>query len=275
MKKKKITLLIFVVILSHFNSFAQEPIILNEVVVSKSVNIKSILKKIKKELIKNCDTVNYKFHMFQYSKINNDTLLFINENIGLKIKSFDNSFTKKYSDTLQKKILDIDKKLFNKYIEHSSPLGWICNYPIRKNLNTINLDFLKNYKNYRYELSKVNENENVLLFYSDTLYNGKILYNSKTKKPISIEYSSSKPYLFTHTSSQNLRTVNNFESSWHYLIEKVYIKFHSEIDKIYLTSLKIEEEIKDFEYKNFNKKGDIIYTEKNNFSTSIILNKNE
>ena len=215
---KKLAILFYFTFLLPYSLYSQEPIILNEVTISKSINIKSILKKIKKELIKNCDTVNYKFHMLQYSKINNDTLLFVNENIGLKIKSFDNSFTKEYSDTLQKKILDIDKKLFNKYIEHSSPLGWISNYPIRKNLNTINLDFFKNYKNYRYELNKVNENENILLFYSDTLYNGKILYNSKTKKPISIEYSSSKPYLFTHTSSQNLRTVNNFESSWYYLI---------------------------------------------------------
>lgn len=272
---KKIAILFYFTFLSTCNIYSQEPIILNEVTISKSINIKSILKKIKKELLKNCDTVNCEFRLFQYSKMNNDTLLFVNENIGLKIKSFDNSFIKKYSVSLQKKILDIDEKLFNKYIKHSSPLGWISNYPIRKNLNTVNLDFFKNHKNYRYELNKVNENENILLFYSDTLYNGKILYNSKTNKPISIDYFSSKPYLFTHTSSQNLRTVNDFESSWYYLKERVHIKFDTKLDKIYLTSLKIEEEIKDFEYKNFNKKGDLIYTEKNNFSTSIILDKNE
>lgn len=271
MKMKKIILLIFITILGHFNSYAQEPIVLNEVVVTNGINIKFLLKKIKNGLIKNCDTVNYKFNLFQHSNINNDTLLFVNEKIELKIKSFDNSIITKYSDSLQKKIVDIDKKVFNKYIEHSSPLGWISNYPIRKNLNTINLDFIKNFKNYSYKLNKVNENENVLLFYSDSLYNGKIVYNSKTKNPISIEYSNTIPYLFTHTSSQNLRTINNFESSWNYITEKVFIKFHNENGKIYLTNLKIDEEIKDFEYKKFNKKGKLIYTEKNNFSTTIIL----
>lgn len=272
---KKLAVLFYIIFMSYTTIHSQEPIALNEVTISKNIDVKSILKKIRKELSTNCDTTDYKFQMYMYSKINDDTLLFINENIKLKIKSFNNQFIKKYSDTLLQKIKSTDKKIFTKYIEHSSPLGWLSDYPIRKNLNTIHLDFLKNHKNYKYELNKINDNENLLSFFSDSLYNGKILYNSKTKKPISIEYSNSKPYLFTHISSQNFRTVNNFESSWFYTIEKVFIKFQNKIDKIYLSSLNIEEEIKDFEYKTFNKSGGILYTEKNNFSTSIILNKNE
>lgn len=266
----------YFLLFSNIITCSQEKSIdLDEVVLSGNLKIRPLLKKIKNELIKHADTINDSFSLNQLTSMNEDTLLFIDEDILMKVKSFDGSFKMKHSNHLTKHIQDIDFKYFSKYPKQASPLGWISSYPKRNNLNIVNLDFIRNYKDYYFTLEQLDEYESVLHFYSDSLFTGEIGFNSKTKQPTFIKFYNSVPYLFTHTSFQNLRATSNFESSWNYINQKVQINFQTKNGKISITKLIIEEDIVDFEHKNFDKKGQLIFSDKNRFSTKIFLVRNE
>lgn len=271
---KLLTRLLIVTILAS-SSFmhSQDTIKIDEVVISKEIKIKKLLNKIKSNLIKNCDTTNYNFHFSQKSYINNNTLMVVDENIKLKINSFTNKFHRQYFDSLRNKLLKIDENRFQNYIKDSSPLRWVSDYPIKKNLNIVNLDFFKNYKNHDYSLDKINDEKSEIRFTSDSLYQGKIIFNSKTLLPITIEYFSLFPYEFSHTSVKNLSSTNQFESKWIYSQEKALINFDILNGKIAVKNIMIEEELENFEYNILNKNGESIFRDKNNFSTKIELLK--
>ena len=257
-------------------SYSQEKSIdLDEVVVSGKVKIWPLLKKIKNELRKNADTTNYCFQLNQFTSMNDDTLLLIDENMAMKIKSFDGDYEMKYSDDLVKYIQDVDFKFFSKYPKQASPLVWVSSYSKRKNLNIVNLDFIKNYKDYYFTLEQLDESESVIYFFSDALFMGEIVFNTKTKQPTHIKYYNSIPYLFTHISFQNLRASNNFESAWNYINQKVQINFETKKGKMSITVLRIEEDIIDFEHKNFDKNEQLIFSDKNKFYTRIFFVRNE
>lgn len=274
MKYIKFYLTLFIVTSSSI-MYSQDTIKIEEIVISKEIKIKKLLDKLKNNLIKNSDTTNYTFRLVQKSYINNDTLMTVDENIKLKINSFNNKFQRQYSDSLKSKLIEINERHFRNYIEESSPLRWVSDYPVRKNLNIINLDFFKNYRDYSYKLEKANEEKSVISFTSDSLYHGKIIFNPKTNMPITIEYSNSLPYTFSHTSVKNLNSTNQFESEWSYIYENSLINFFNINGSLSIKNMVIEENIENFEYNIVNKSKKIIFHDKNDFRTSIKLDKIE
>ncbi len=246
---------------------AQDTIKLKEITLKKTVKLKPLLKKIKYNLVNDIDTLATNFKIEQFSSINNSELFNINDTLILKIKSFNNKFTKKYPKHIIKLIEDINNTRFKNYIENSSPIGWISNYPLRKNLNTIELDFIKNNKYYKYNHEKINDSINILNFKSDSTYVGYILYNCKTFKPKRISYESIFPYEFTHSSSQNLNSNLTFKSTWTYLVEKVNIQFIEIKNKLALSKITITEKIENFKYESYDKKGNLIFNDKNDYET--------
>lgn len=252
---------------------AQDTINLNEITFKKKVNYKKLLKKIKSSMESKVDTNTTLFHIDQISTINNELLLSLNDTLTLKINSFANKFEKKYKKSVIEYVQNINNTKFKNYIENSTPIGWISNYPVRKNLNTVNLDFFSNYKDYQYCVYNIDLTHNKLTFKSQCNYKGEIIYDRKTFKPQKIIYESISPYNFSHSSSQNLKTSANFKSTWTYLFEKVEIIFTDVNTTLGLLSIDIAEKIQDFSYERYDKKGTIIYSDKNDFETILKLKR--
>ena len=268
-KMNRKNLVIIILIISNLG-IAQKTTQLDEVVINNKIDFNKLIKKIKKQLVKNCDTISYKYNYTQKSNKNNDSILSLNEIDLIGIKSYSNNFKKKIIRKNKSNWIDSNNLIFKNYNTEESPVNWISNFPIRKNLNTINLKFFKNYKDYTYEYSVTDSIVNVK-FNSDKGYKGSFSYKKDSYNLTSIEYENNVPYNFSNISSHNLKSINDYESNWNYETEKVNIHFTENKNKIKLQSILIEERINDMEFKRFDKKGKILFEEKNNYFTIINL----
>ncbi|WP_428223468.1 hypothetical protein [Flavobacterium sp.] len=245
---------------------------LEEVVVRNKVDFSKILKKIKSKLNEKSDTVgvyyNLKMNLLQDEK----TLIDIDDTLQLKMKSMGClsklGFSKKYANKMESLIAE----KFNTFKYRDSPLHWIAEFPLRKNLNVSKLDFLNNLKEYRYELVDENSMENGLVFVSDSLYSGKMVYNKQSKELVSIIYENVTPYRFYNIVAVNARKYDVEQSNWKYLKEKVILKFSNKNPNV-IETLSIEETIDNFNSKQFNKKGEVEFSLLNDYKSIFKLTR--
>ncbi|HFG0566848.1 hypothetical protein LIS90_12330 [Flavobacterium psychrophilum] len=262
----KKTIILFILFLFYPKIIAQNLIQLDEVIINNNFNSKQVIKKIKKSLIKNSKQGESKYILLQNSTNYYDTIVNKKEVINLEIKSYENNFTKKVLSTINKSPNKTDS-LFYKFTEIETPNHWISNMPIIKNINIINLDFLKNSKNYSFSLSK-GAKFSIIKFWSNE-YTGEFQYNNKNYNISFLKYKNTIP----HSNSQvNKNKFNKaFESEWIEKTEDVNLVFSEFENKIILDSMIIFEEIEGFEFKKYDKRGNVINSGNFNFKTKISL----
>jgi hypothetical protein len=252
---------------NFLQSQVRDTIKLEEVFIkSHKVDYKKILKNLKNQLLNNIDSTSTNYILMRNCVNNDKTIIDEKKSTSLKIIDFANHYFFKSNDTI--KSLDFNK-YFSNYSEEENPLKWVINYPIYKVFNITDLDFFRS-KKYKYILNKGNK-EDVLEFYSDDEYIGKVQYNKENYNILLLEFKNVKPYPFYHKKNQNLKVVSNFESNWIYKVEQVKIRFRLKNNKLKLAYLELEEEIEKFIFKRYDKSGNTIFKDSNNFQTKIII----
>lgn len=249
--------------------FSQKEVEIETVVVKRAPKIENILKKLQKQLVKNCDTTTQSFLLRQVNLQNSDTIIFRNEEQVIKINALDGKFIKKNRIENKDNWFTKVKETFKLYDATESPIGWISGFPIRKNLTVTKFDFLVNSKNYVYEVAWTAANTIEVTFETPGFYKGSFIID-KNYNLLHLEYETITPYPFYYTSAESVGKYHKFTSSWIYQREKVHIDFTVVNKKMILTALSIEEKLRDFLFNRYNKEG-LIFTDRTNFTTSIEL----
>lgn len=251
-------------------AFSQKELDIQTVTVRSKPSIKTIFKRLNKQLEKNADTTSYVFNLKQINLKNTDTIINRNEQQTIKINNFVDSFTKKNVVENKNNWFTKQKQVFASYNDKESPIGWISGYPVRKNLNVAKLDFIKNQRGYTYDVSW-DDNDNLLInFSSDRFYKGSFTIDANYNL-LALNYETIEAYPFYHTSTESIDNFHLFTSNWIYQREKTALTFVIKNKKMVLKTLSIEEKLKDFVFKRFEKKGVVSFEDKNNFYTSIEL----
>lgn len=260
--------ILFFVLVVNF-CFSQKEVEIETVVVKRIPKIDNILKKLQKQLVKNCDTVTHTFLLRQLNLQNNDTIIFRNEEQFIKINALDGNFSKKNSIENNNNWFTKVKETFKLYDASESPIGWISGFPIRKNLTITKFDFLVNSQQYVYEVEWTAENSIEVKFETPGFYKGRFVVD-KNYNLLHLEYETTAPYPFYYTSAESVGKYHKFTSSWIYQREKVSLDFAVVNKKMTLTALSIEEKLRDFLFNRYDKEG-VIFTDRTNFTTSIEL----
>jgi len=252
-------------------SFAQDlkDAEIESITVKSKPKVATILKKLNKQLLKKTDTTSFVFDLRQVNLKNSDTIINRKEEQILKITNFSNTFSKKNVVENKDNWFSNFKEIFKNYSAEESPIGWLSGFPIRKNLTTAELDFLKNPNGYVFAREWLDNDELLVTFESKGFYKGSFIVD-KNYNLLQLNYETQEPYPFYYTSEESIGKNHKFTSNWIYQREKVAMSFEIVKNKMVLKSLHIEEKLRDFTFKRFDEKG-TIFTDVNQFYTNIKL----
>jgi hypothetical protein len=245
---------------------------IEEVIIKSKPSAKNAMAKLRKNLEKDIDTATYVYQLIQCNTQNADTIINRNEQQTIKLIDFNGNFVKKNVIENKDNWFTNIKTTFAKYNSEESPIGWISGFPVRKNITVANLDFIKNNKAYTYTTEWFEDNLLKINFTSFNFYKGHIVVD-QSYKLVSIFYEVQTPYPFFYSSKESIGKNHKFTSNWKYQKEKVQLTFgKNEKNKVHLHSIQIEEKLQDFVFNRYDENG-VVFTENNNFTTQILLEK--
>lgn len=270
---KKYILLIFVS-LFWSNLFAQiEDTDLQEMVIERvsRKNIIDIIEEIKKQTYKNYSDENAKYTITQQSFLNQkDTLIYVNSlyDISMDLKS---KRINKVKASNAKNKEYYKESFFSRYTNNDSPMYWLTEVILRKNINIPELDFLNNIVDYQY-IRSTEKGITTITFFTDDYYEGFFKYDQKFNLT-ELEFYLTKPYPIDHSQTNNGKQL--FVKNWILNAEVVRIKFKQDRKgKIYIEKLTAYEEMRDYNFEKFDSKGSIIIKDDNlNFNSSLIIKR--
>lgn len=272
--KRILNLLLLLMPFLGFSQFGNDQ--LQEMVIEQiSKNqVAKIVQKIKSKAHKNYDQQTNDYLLKQFTILNQkDTLvkyhLLYNISIDLPGKKINKTLK---TSTENKEFLNSD--FFKKYPgSNDSPLYWFTDLVLRKYINITALDFFNNLKDYRYNKSK-EKNATTIHFISDKFYEGSFTYD-KWYRLQKIIFKLNEPYYIDHSQSKNGKSM--FVKNWNYTQEQVEINFKNTNDNDFqITSLKVLERMKNYNFIRLNSKGDTLVEDKNlEFTTNLLLKRKQ
>lgn len=255
--------ILYYFLLLSFSLYCQDSIRnLKEVIIlgTSENSVKEIIKNIKKSCKKNFEFGEKLYHVDQFSILNNnDTILNTSKEVNFFIKSLDNNYTKK--NIVNENNLDFKKvDFFNKYKnDKDSPTFWLSEVLYRKNFNVLRFDFFNNLSDYTFEIN-YNEDRINIHFKSVEMYEGYFVCDSRNFNLIMISFKNSIPYPFYVSENDNGKKISL--KKWNYKIESTYIEFeNNNTNQFFIKNLTSTEEINNYTFEKYNKKGDTIYSE--------------
>lgn len=270
---KKYILLITVFFLG-LNSYSQiDDTDMEEMVIERisKKNIVDIIEDIKKQTYKNYSGDNAKYTITQEAYLDKtDTLIHINSfyDISMDLKS---KKINKVKTTNPKNKEYHKEAFFSRYTNNDSPLYWLTEVILRKNINIPELDFLNNINDYQY-IRTTEKGITTITFFTEDYYEGFFKYDQKYNL-LEIEFYLTKPYPIDHSQVNNGKQL--FVKNWILNAEVVRIKFKKDKNgKIYIDRLTAYEEMRDYNFEKYDSKGKIIIKDNNlNFNSSLIIKR--
>nr|WP_297307546.1 hypothetical protein [uncultured Flavobacterium sp.] len=267
-------LILILISLFWNNLFAQiEDTDLQEMVIERVSrrNIIDIIEDIKKQTYRNYSEESSKYTITQQSFLNQkDTLLYVNSLYDLSMDLKSKKINKvKVTNPKNKDFLK--EAFFSRYTNNDSPMYWLTEVIIRKNINIPELDFLNNINDYQY-IRTTDKGITTITFFTDDYYEGFFKYDQKYNL-VEIEFYLTKPYPIDHSQTNNGKQL--FVKNWILNAEVVRIKFKQDKrGKIYIDRLTAYEEMRDYNFEKFDSKGNLIIQDDNlNFNSSLIIKK--
>lgn len=270
---KKYIILISVLLLGISSHAQIEDTEMDEMVIERvsKKNIADIIAEIKNQTYKNYSADNSKYIITQQAFLNQkDTLININSfyDISMDLKS---KKVNKLKTNNPKNKEYYKETFFSRYSNNDSPLYWLTEVILRKNINIPELDFFNNLKDYQY-IRSTSKGITTVNFFTDDYYEGFFKYDQKYNL-IEIEFYLTKAYPIDHSQVNNGKQV--FVKNWILNAEVVRIKFKFDArGKIIIDKLTAYEEMKNYNFEKYDSKGQIIIKDNNlNFNSSLIIKK--
>ena len=267
-------ILLIVIFLISINSFAQiEDTDMQEMVIERVSRKKiiDILEEIKKQTYRNYSGDNGKYTITQEAYLNKkDTLIYINSHFDISMDLKSKKINK--VKTANPKNKEFYKEaFFSRYSNNDSPLYWLTEVILRKNINIPELDFLNNINDYQY-IRTTEKGITTITFFTDDYYEGFFKYDQKFNL-VEIEFYLTKPYPIDHSQINNGKQL--FVKNWILNAEVVRIKFKQDKKgQIYIDKLTAYEEMRDYNFEKYDSKGTVIIKDNNlNFNSSLIIKK--
>jgi len=270
--KKYLLLLTFFII--SFNSKAQvDDTDLEEMVIERvsKRSIIEIIEDIKAQTYKNYSGDNGKYIITQQAYLDQkDTLIEINSFFDISMDLKSKKINKVKTNNPKNKEF-YKESFFSRYSNNDSPLYWLTEVILRKNINIPELDFFNNINDYQY-IRSTSKGITTVNFFTDDYYEGFFKYDQKFNL-VEIEFYLTKPYPIDHSQINNGKQL--FVKNWILNAEVVRIKFKQDSrGKIYIDRLTAYEEMKNYNFEKYDSKGDVVLTDKNlNFNSSLIIKR--
>ena len=231
-------------------------------------NIADIIQNIKRQTYANYTGSTQKYFITHLAFLNEkDSLLYSHflNNVSIDLKQKKINRTQIHSNQNKEKLNAV---FFDRYPgSNDSPLYWLTEIVLRKYVNIPELDFFNNLSDYHYD-RKVKGKITTVNFISDEFYEGAFSYDEKYNL-VQIQFQLNEPYPIDHSQSKNGKKM--FEKNWLYQKEKVTIDLGLDaMQKIYIKSLRAEEEIKDYNFIRYDSKGKILVKDENLNFTSFL-----
>lgn len=234
-------------------------------------NIIEIIEDIKKQTYKNYSADNGKYTITQQAFLNqNDTLININSffDISMDLKS---KKINKVKTSNPKNKEYYQEAFFSRYSNNDSPLYWLTEVILRKNINIPELDFLNNINDYQY-IRSTEKGITTITFFTEDYYEGFFKYDQKYNL-VEIEFYLTKPYPIDHSQVNNGKQL--FVKNWILNAEVVRIKFKQDKKgQIFIDRLTAYEEMRNYNFEKYDSKGIVIIKDNNlNFNSSLIIKR--
>lgn len=271
MKKQ---LLLFIISIISFSAQAQiDDTDMDEMVIERvsKRNIIDIVNDIKNQTFKNYSGDNAKYIITQESFLDKkDTLIHINSfyEISMDLKS---KKINKVKTSNPKNKEFYKQSFFSRYSNNDSPLYWLTEVILRKNINIPELDFFNNINDYQF-IRTTEKGITTINFFTDDYYEGFFKYDQKFNL-VEIEFYLTKPYPIDHSQTNNGKQL--FVKNWILNAEVVRIKFKKDSKgKIYIDRLTAYEEMKNYNFEKYDSKGEVVIQDNNlNFNSSLIIKR--